>query len=91
VKRFAVAITLLQAAIRWSIWAAIVLTEPKTSDTVAHLMFGPARIANDFPRFFLPAIGLGDFHPLRFALGELFWAAAASAAAYAVAAVFRRR
>ena len=90
-KRFVVLVTSLMAALRWGILAAILFSDPETSDTIAAVMFGPARLANDFPRFFLPAIGLGTFRPLRFLLGELFWVAVPAAAAYAVAAIFRRR
>lgn len=88
-KRFTVAFVLLQAATRWSILAAILFTEPETSDTVAHLLFGPARLHNEDPHLFLPAIGLREFHLLRFVAGELFWAGAAAAAALVLATIVR--
>lgn len=89
-KRLAVAFVLLLAAIRWSILAAILFTDPETSDTVAHLMFGPARLHNDDPHLFLPAIGLREFHLLRFVAGELFWAGVAAAAAFVLASIVRQ-
>ena len=90
-KLLAAALTLLLMAFRWSILAAILFTEPKTSDTIAELLFGPARLTNDFPRFFLPAIGLGEFHLLRFLGGELFWIAVVAVPAYALVVLLRRR
>lgn len=78
---------LLLIAIRWGAFCALLFTNPETADTIAEVLFGPARLANDFPRLFLPAIDQGV---LRFVGGELLWLAVSAAAGFTLRAILRR-
>lgn len=65
--------------VRWAILGALLFSEPETTDTLAGILFGPARFANDFPRLFLPAIDRGV---LRLLGGELLWLGVSAAVAF---------
>lgn len=82
-----IAAIVLLAVVRWSTLAAILFTDRETSDTVAEIMFGPARLENDFPRLYLPAV---DGGVLRFIAGELLWVGVAMAAAFVLVAMVTR-
>lgn len=74
--------------VRWAMLGALLLTGPETADTIAGILFGPARLANDFPRLFLPAIDRGV---LRFAGGELLWLVVSAIVAFVARSVWSRR
>lgn len=59
-------------------WMLLFKTSPDTSDDVAQILFGPARLGNDFPRLILPAAGYGEFGVARFIAGEAAWLVAIS-------------
>lgn len=79
-KRLAIAVMLLVAAIRWLLLYAV-----SNSDTTAHLLFGPARLEASHARQLLPAIHSGTF---RFVVGEVAWLAIGALAGLAIARAY---
>lgn len=84
--RIVLIVVLLLTAARWGTLAALVYSSPETADDEAHLLFGPARLANDFPRLYLPALESGL---ARFVFGELLWIAVGAAAGFVLASIVR--
>jgi hypothetical protein len=74
-RRFVIAAAVAFFVLRWIAWGVLVFATPEVADDAAVILFGPARLGNDFPKLLLPAAGFGAFQPLRFLAGEAGWAA----------------